>query len=86
MEGRSHQRALEEGIPSLEDASPRDLNGNGGPEELPCVSTVCSRPIMLEEDMTCLVDAKTLHLCLNVLLHEQLLLCDALEEGMHHQE
>ena len=86
MEGRSHQRALEGGIPLLEDASPHDLNGNGGLKERLCVSMVCSRLIMLEEDMTCLVDAKTLHLCLNVLLHEQLLLCDALEEGMHHQE
>ena len=86
MEGRSHQRALEGDIPSLEDALPRDLNGNGALEKLLCVSTGCSRQIMSEEDRTCLEDAKNLHLCVNVLLHEQLLLCDALEEGMHHQE
>ena len=84
--GGSHQRALEEGIPSLEDASPHDLNGNGGPEEHLRVLTEHSRQIMLEVDMTCLVDAKTLHLCVKALLHEELHLYDALEESMHHRE
>ena len=84
MEGGSHQRALEGGIPSLEDASPHDLNG--GPEEHLRVLTERSRRIMLEGDTTCLVDAKTPRLCVNALLHEELHLCDALEESMHHRE
>ena len=86
LEGGSHQRALEGGIPLLEDASPRDLNGNGGPEEHLRVWTERSRQIMLEGDMTCLADAKTLRLCANALLHEELHWCDALEESKHHQE
>ena len=86
VEGGSHQRALEGDIPSLEDALPHDLNGNGGPEEHLHVSTERSRRIMLEGDKTCLVDAKTLRLCANAFLHEELHLCDALEESMHHQE
>ena len=84
MEGGSRQRVLEGGIPSLEDASPRDLNG--GLEEHLRVWTERSRRIMLEGDTTCLVDAETLRLCVNALLHGELHLCDALEGSMHHQE
>ena len=84
MEGGSRQRALEGGIPSLEDASPRDLNG--GPKEHLRVWTERSRRIMLEGDTTCLVDAETPRLCVNALLHEELHLCDALEGSKHHQE
>ena len=86
MEVGSRQRALEEGILSLEDASPHDLNGNGGPEEHLHALTEHSRQIILEEDMTCLVDAKTLHHCAEALLHEELHLCGALGESMNHQE
>ena len=64
----------------MEDASSHDLNGNGGPDLRVLVER--SHQIILEEDMTCLVDAKTLRLCAIALLH----LCDALEENMHHRE
>ena len=85
LEGGSRQRVLEGDIPSLEDASPHDLNG-GGPEEHLRVWTERSRRIMLEGDTTCLVDAETLPLCVNALLHGELHLCDALEGSKHHQE